>query len=234
MNIHGDKLSGIKADILIHTAAIWLLPSVIDAIIKTGVERIIAFGSTSVFGKTNSKNMYEQQVVKKLENAEHSILSKSDLLNITIFRPTMIYGMGMDANITRMTNTIRKFGFVAIYPPAKGLRHPVWAKDLADAAISIIDNPKTYGKAYNLGGKTPITYHEMVKKIFIYLGKKPCIIGVPFLPFLLNIMGKLFPFIHINGEVATRMNQDLVFDMSSAKEDFDYHPHNFLEGDIIL
>jgi nucleoside-diphosphate-sugar epimerase len=123
---------------------------------------------------------------------------------------------------------------VAIYPPANGLRQPVHALDVADAALAIIDNPKTYGKAYNLGGNEGLPYRQMLERIFKYLGKKPRLIPIPFLPQVLDAVGTTYQFGYINGEMARRMNRDIVFDIKEAAEDFGYHPQGFLEGDTVL
>lgn len=230
-----DFSSSHRIDALVHTAAIWLLPGALPHLVKSGFHRLIVFSSTSIFGKQTSRNIDEIQVVKRLQDAENSTqqLAKHYALDLTLLRPTMIYGLGMDANITRMARTILKYGFVPIFPPANGLRHPVQAYDLALAALTVLNNSKTYGNAYNLGGGAPLTYRAMIEKLFCHLGKKPHLITLPFLPTLLDIIGKL-PALHINGEVARRMNSDLAFDPSPAITDFNYNPRAFLEGDVIL
>ncbi len=231
----GSGLKAVEADVFIHTAAIWLLPGILPQLLASGMRRIIVFGSTSVFGKMDSGNPKEQGVVKKLKTAEEEIFHIiGNSATVTVLRPTMIYGMGMDANITRMARMIRKFGVVPVCLPASGLRQPVQAVDLADAALAIMDNARTYGKSYNLGGGKPLAYRAMVGKLFLYLGKKPKLVNIPFLPVLLDHVEKLFPFTHINGEVLRRMNRDLVFDIIPAVEDFGYNPKAFLEGDVTL
>jgi nucleoside-diphosphate-sugar epimerase len=143
----------------------------------------------------------------------------------------MIYGMGLDANIMRLAASARRFGFLAVYGKGSGLRHPVQADDLAQAAIDASFNPLAGGKCYNLGGDNPLTYREMLVAIFRYLGKKPRIVSVPFMPVLLNWLGRAFEGGRVNGEMARRMNQDLLFDMKDAMNDFGYRPKGFLEGE---
>ena len=55
--------------------------------------------------------------------------------------------MEMDNGITWITRFIRRFGFFPVYPPAMGKRHPVHADDLAKAALQVLDNATSYGKA---------------------------------------------------------------------------------------
>jgi nucleoside-diphosphate-sugar epimerase len=224
------------ADALIHTAPIWLLPDVMLGIVGAGIDRIVAFSSTSVISKRDSANAAELAMVDILAEAEERLsrIAAERDLHLTLLRPTMIYGMGIDANITRMARMIRKFGFVPIYKPASGLRQPVQARDLAEAALAVWGNPTTYGKAYNLGGGQALSYRAMVERLFRHLGKKPFLVPLPFLPYLLDVLNSHYPFMHVNGEIARRMNRDLVFDIGPAAEDFGYRPRGFLEGDVIV
>jgi GT2 family glycosyltransferase/nucleoside-diphosphate-sugar epimerase len=238
-DLSGDDLgilAEVHADTLIHCAALWMLPPALPALLDSGIRRVIAFGSTSVFGKVNSKNKEEKTVVDKLKTSEEDIMrtGKDRMKDVTILRPTMIYGVGLDANITRLADVARRFGFLPIYGSGKGQRHPVQAQDLAETALGIIDTPATYSKAYNVGGKQAMSYRQMLIMIFQYLGKKPHLMQLPFLPTILNTLGVVYQLSHINGEMAYRMNRDLLFDIGEAISDFGYHPHGFLEGDIIL
>ena len=224
------------ADVLIHTAPIWLLPTRLFRFAEGGVRRVIAFSSTSIVGKQDSTSVAEQATIQSLVTAEDRLRRIADEigLRLTLLRPTMIYGMGFDRNITRMARMIRNFGFLPICNPANGLRQPVQARDLAEAALAVWENPKTFGKTYNLAGNEVLTYREMVERLFIHLGMKPRLVSLPFLPQFLDFLIACLPFAHINGDVARRMNRDLSFDNAPAHEDFGYSPHGFLEGDVII
>jgi nucleoside-diphosphate-sugar epimerase len=224
------------ADILIHTAPIWLLPPRLSQFGHGKIRRAVAFSSTSIFGKQGSANAAELATVQSLVTAEDQLwrIAAELGLQLTLLRPTMIYGMGIDGNITRMALTIRRFRFLPICHPATGLRQPVQARDLAQAALAVWENPKTFGKAYNLAGNEVLTYRRMVERLFIHLGLKPRPVPLPFMPQLLDFLGACFPSAHVNGEIARRMNRDLAFDNRPAREDFGYSPHRFLEGEVIV
>jgi nucleoside-diphosphate-sugar epimerase len=226
-----------RADILIHTPPIWLLPDALPAIVAAaGVRRAVVFGSASVFGKRDSLNAIEQSVVDSLARAEHKVSAAAveQGLDLTLLRPTMTYGMGLDINITRMARMIRRLHVVPIYNPASGLRQPVHACDLAEAALVAWNNPATFGKAYNLGGGEQLSYRAMVQRLFVHLGTAPRLLPLPLLPQSLDLVGRLFPALHVNGEIARRMNRDLVADNAPATRDFGYHPRGFLSGEVVL
>jgi nucleoside-diphosphate-sugar epimerase len=225
-----------RADMLIHTAAIWVLPNALPAIIGAGTRRAVVFGSASVFAKRGSDNAAEQAVVDSLASGEEQVsrLAAERGLDLTILRPTMTYGMGLDVNITRMAQMIRRFHVVPVYNPASGLRQPVHARDLAEAALAVWDKPATFGKSYNLGGGDQMPYRAMVQRLFLHLGKTPRLLPLPLLPQVLDLAHRLVPALHVNGEIAHRMNRDLVADNGPASRDFGYQPHGFLAGDVIL
>jgi len=225
-----------RADILIHTGPIWILPNALPAILAAGTRRAVVFGSASVFGKRDSLNPAEQAVVDSLACGEEQVsrLAAEQGIDLTILRPTMTYGMGLDVNITRMARMIRRYHFVPIHNPGSGLRQPVHARDLAEAALAVWDKPATYGKSYNLGGGEQLSYRAMVQRLFVRLGEKPRLLALPLLPQFLDLLNRLFPALHINGEVARRMNRDLIADNGPAVQDFGYRPRAFLAGDVVL
>lgn len=219
---------------VIHTAAIWLLPRHLETLSEAGVKRVITFSSTSVFGKAQSGNPYEQVLVERFKKAEEAIATLCAKYGIewTIIRPTLIYGVGLDQNISSIVRFIKRFGCFPIYGHGKGKRKPVHADDLASSVLSIISNPASYRKSYNLCGGEMLDYYTMVKRIFALLGKRRVIIKTGILPKLLDVYSKFTGNSDTNGEIAKRMNTDLVFDDQEARQDFGYCPRDFLVGEL--
>jgi hypothetical protein len=217
---------------VVSTAAIWLLPAHIPSFAKAGVERLICFSSTSIEGKATTQNPYEKELVGQFKHAEAEVARLCDAHGIawTIFRPTMIYGLGLDRNVCSIANVINKIGFFPINTPGKGLRQPVHTLDLADAVVNALDNKKSYSGTYNLTGNEKLSYTEMVERIFTVMGKPKRIVKVRILPFLLDVLSLFADSTSVNGEIAKRMNQDLVFDNSKAKKELGYKPRNFMEA----
>jgi nucleoside-diphosphate-sugar epimerase len=223
-------LQGHKADALIHCAPIWLLDGVLSAVFNARVKRVIAFSSTSVFVRLYASNRNEKQQVERLEQAELNLAERSRKsgANFTILRPTMIYGLGLDENVTQIASIAERYHFFPLYPPAKGRRQPVHADDVAQLALKILDNPKTFGKSYNIGGGEVLTYQAMVEKIFSALGQSPRTVMFKQLPLALDFVGKWFLGGKINGEMARRMNEDMLFHDSAKHRDFTFKFRDFL------
>ncbi len=216
---------------LIHIAPLPLAPGIIGPAADLGVKRLVAFGSTSVFSKMDSPLKAEREAAKRLVEAEASVRDKCENLGVdwTIFRPTMIYGCGLDQNVTVIAKFIRRFGFFPLAGEGSGLRQPVHAHDLALACVEALDARASFNRAYNLSGGETITYRDMVGKIFTGLGKKPRLISIP-LPlyrFAIRAAAVATPNGSLTVEMADRMNTDLCFDHADATRDFWFSPRCF-------
>lgn len=229
------EIEGFQAESLIHTAALWLLPDWLEKFHACGVRRLIAFSSTSRFTKHASVSSYELDVVDKLIAAENQVAAECERLGIawTIFRPTMIYGGdGGDRNVADIARLIRRLGFFPLFGTGGGLRQPVNARDLAIACVQSLDEAATYNKAYNLSGGETLTYVDMVRRIFVTLGRRPIFVRIPFAAFRAAVsLARLHPRLaHLTPDMALRMEADLVFEHGEASRDFGYAPGKFDPG----
>jgi len=232
----GISFNEFRAELLLHAAPLELLPPILPKLCDVGVKRVIAFGDASIAVHPTPRSRYGKKRMKNIEQVESDILriSAEKMRDVTILRSALRYGTALDGDFSRMADIIRRFGFLPVSPPAKGLRQPVQVNDLVDAALTIVDNEKTYAKSYNLGGGEVITHSAMLERLFTYLGKTPRLIPFPSMPAILDMLGMIYQFEHLNGERARCMNYDIVCDIQGAVEDFGYHPHGFLEGDVVV
>lgn len=228
------SLPEIHAAACIHCAPLWTLPPALDALIQRGVSRIVAFGSTSIFGKQYSPDAAEQRTVARLRQAEEEIARRCAEFGVafTLLRPTMIYGAGLDGNVTRLARFIRRWRFLPLVPPAHGLRQPVHVDDLAQAALTVLSSEETEGKSYNTVGGETLTYRAMAERIFAAVGQRPHFLPLPFLPAVLDALARVATTSRVNGEMARRMNRDLIFSHEEAARDFGYSPRRFLAGGL--
>lgn len=226
----------IPAIALIHLAPLPTLPPLIASLAQLGVKRIIAFGYTSRFSKVNSSSRLEQEQVKGFIDAELALAEQSQRHDIswTLFRPTLIYGCGLDKNITTIARLIHRFGFFPMVGRGTGRRQPVHAEDLAQASLAALERPASRNKDYNLSGGRTLTYHEMVETIFQALGKKPRIIHIQLalLQAFLACLRLLPGYGYITPAMAGRINEDLCFDHQAATHDLDFQPRPFTQEQI--
>ena len=208
------------------------LPKILPILAACEVKRVVAIGSTSIFSKVSSHNAFEKELVAKYARAEQEILNVAAAQNIawTILRSTMIYGIGLDKNVTSLAHFIRRFGFAPIYPPAVGRRQPVHAEDVAIATLQAATSEVACNKSYNVSGGEILTYREMLMRIFEVMKCPPKIMETTLFPLMLAIAGVLLRRPYLTRDLAYRMNEDMVFFHDDATRDFGYHPRAFLSG----
>ncbi len=191
----------------------------------------VIFSSSSVETKQKSANSTERSQIQDMLALESDLQSftKSSGLNLVIFRPTLIYGCGLDTNISRLANWIDRYGFMPVNGKAAGLRQPVHANDLASVAITAMLSKETLPQEMFLTGGDTLSYSDMVKKIFIAMKKPTRLISLPEWLFVLltrlaftSKIGK-----GINMEMVKRQRLDLVFDDREARELLNYNPRPF-------
>jgi nucleoside-diphosphate-sugar epimerase len=226
-----------QSSLLFHIAPLPLLPPLLAHLPNNAIlKRIIAFSSTSCFTKAHSPDPKERAVATQLAEAETALIAICHDRDIawTLFRPTLVYGCGVDKNVTFIAKFIQSFGFFPIVEQGMGLRQPVHADDLAIACVQACLSPKAINKAYNLSGGQTLSYRDMVKAIFHHLGKKPRIMSIP-LPvfkFMTRCLSWLPTYTHLSAAMIARMNQDLCFDHVVAYHDFGYQPRTFSDNDM--
>jgi nucleoside-diphosphate-sugar epimerase len=226
-----------QPSLLFHIAPLTLLPPLLARLHKDApLKRIIAFSSTSRLTKATSPESRERKIAAQLMEAETASIVACQARDIawTLFRPTLIYGCGIDKNVTFIAQFIRRFGFFPIVGHGTGLRQPVHADDLAAACLQAYQSKAAINKTYNLSGGETLNYRDMVKAIFHKLGKKPHLISIPLPVFKLMIrcIIRLPALAHISTAMIMRMNQDLCFDHTTASHDFGYNPRIFSDNDM--
>jgi nucleoside-diphosphate-sugar epimerase len=208
---------------------IWLLPPALSALKARGMERLVAFSSTSRFTKTDSPVAAERAVAAALAEAEQALEAwcAANEVAWTILRPTLIYDEGHDENVSRIARLVRRFHVMPLSGAGEGLRQPVHAEDLAAGALAAAHAPAATNRAYDLVGGETVSYRVMVDRVFQGLGKTPRSLPMPTWLFGL-IMRLAKPFYPgATTAMGTRMGQDLTFDSSDAARDFGWSPRRF-------
>lgn len=215
----------------LSVAPLWVLPQYFSMLESSGARRVVTLSSTSRFTKGDSPDSEEQAIAMRLADAEAQVQAWAESHGVewSILRPTLIYGLGRDKNVTEIVRFIRRLGFFPLFGQAKGMRQPIHAQDVASACIAALDSPVAANRAYNLSGAETLTYRDMVTRIFGALKRPVRLLTVPLVVFRLAVaILRLLPrYRHWSPAMAERMNRDLVFDHSEATRDFGFKPRSF-------
>ena len=221
------------------------LPGAVDAVFSCGpldafarwyagtglrARQVVAFGSTSAETKSGSGDAAERALAQRLLHAERTVLETAAArgASATVLRPTLVYGVGRDANLTRIASLARRLGWFPLPRGAVGLRQPVHVDDLAAAALACLGNPAAAGKVYALPGGERLAYREMVARVLACLAPAPRLVELP--PALFRVATGAARLAGRGGGLAAvveRMGVDLVFDDAPARRDLAYSPRPF-------
>jgi len=185
-----------------------------------------------VFTKTESMLEKERSLAAGLKQAEGWIAEICGKHGVqwTIFRPTLVYHLGRDKNVTTIAQFLKKFRFFPLVDGSSGLRQPVHAEDLALATLHAIDNRRSFAKIYDLSGGEILAYKDMVTRIAKAIGVAPRVIDIPLsvLKAVIACVAVIPRYRHLNPEMAARINRDMCFEHAAAERDLGFSPRPFL------
>ena len=226
-----QSMEGINT--VIHISGIFLSKKILTAAIANQVSRLILVHTTGRFSKYKSASQGYIEI-------EDEILSKTvfndqgeRIINCTIVRPTMIYGSSRDHNMYRLVEYLARHHFFPLFGNGSNLIQPVHARDLGNAYYDILINPeKTNNKEYDLSGRYPMPYRDIIRIISSGLNRKTRVIKIPISLSILaaRIYNTLFKNAIITVEQVMRMQEDKSFSHEVASKDFGYDPLSFEEG----
>ena len=212
-------------------APIWVLPDYFSMIEASGARRLVALSSTSRFTKVGSGDAAENDIAARLIDSEARVQAWAEERGIewVVLRPTLIYGLGRDKNISEIARFINRFSFFPLLGRAQGLRQPVHAEDVAAACVAALLAPAAVNCAYNISGGETLTYRDLVTRVFLALSRPARLVTVQLWAFRFAV-AMLRPFSryrHWSAAMAERMNRDLVFDHAEATRDLGFKPRGF-------
>lgn len=202
----------------------YLVKNFLRAAKRTNLKRVVFISSTTVLLPLETR-------IKEAKTNSENLIKKSDL-DYTILRPTMIYGSCDDENFSKMIDFIKRKGFFVTFGSGENLIQPVYIEDVADAIVSVLENSKTYKKTYNICGKEPLKYIDMLKIVQDKMGKRFKIIKLPLnlSRFLVSIYNKLSKRPLLTPDQIERMKVNKAYSYKEAEQDFGFSPKSFEYG----
>ncbi len=148
------------------------LPRKIVAACKaTGVRRLVHMGALKA--DLNAPSEY----LRSKGEGEQIILAAQGELDVTVFRPSVIFGYG-DSFLTLFARLLKIF---PVFPlgMSQARFQPVWVADVADAFVDSLENRDTFGQAYELVGPQTYSLRELVQYVARLTRSKARILSIP-------------------------------------------------------
>lgn len=142
---------------LLHLAGIDFAPQIHTWLSSGQFSRAIVVSSASAVTPNHPKR-------DSILANEHRLLAL-DQVEVTILRPTMIYGTRGDKNISRIIHAVSRLGWV---PRAKGggLVMPVFGEDVVSAILEILSG-KHPGGTFPVAGPEPLYFGQILEAISV-------------------------------------------------------------------
>ena len=189
-----------------------------------GIQRAVFLSTTAIFTQLDAKS--------KSIRMDAERLIESSGLAYTILRPTMIYGSERDRNMWRLIRFMRYSPIVPIFGDGNSLQQPIYVDDVAQATLKCLSSDQTIDRSYNIAGKVPLTYNQVIDTIAGQMNKRIWKLHIPYSPVvtLLKIFERVHIPLPIKAEQVLRLNENKDFSYEVAERDFGYSPLSFEEG----
>jgi len=135
-----------------------------------GIKRLLQMSSLRADGNAPSEYLRSKAA------GEAAVMAFAQKINITIFRPSVIFGRG-DSFINLFATLIKYLPVVLLAKPNAKFQ-PVWVEDVASCFVASIQNTVTYGQVYELAGPKVYSFRQLVQQVMATLGVKRPIIGL--------------------------------------------------------
>lgn len=137
---------------------------------ELGIKRLLHMSSLRAAMDAPSQYMQSKAA------GETVVMAAQHQLNVTIFKPSIIFGRG-DSFINLFATLIKYLPVVLLAKPNAKFQ-PIWVEDVASCFVAALDNRATYGQTYELAGPKVYTFRELVQAVMSALKIQRPVIGL--------------------------------------------------------
>lgn len=204
----------------------------------TGVRKVVYCSTQGVHGNVESPPGDENSPIKpedyyqftKYEGEKVAQEFMQQDMDITILRPTAIYGPGDPGRFLMIYRRVATGAF-QFFGPGKALYHPLYIDNFVDAFELAMTKPEAKGQTYLIADKSYYTIREIVEEIARVMNVNLKIRHYPFsalyvLAFLVEMAFKPFPWWDppLFRRRADWFRQNRAFRIAKAQRELGYEP----------
>ena len=146
------------------------LPQAIVAACRAqGAKRLLHLSALGISASAPSEYLRSKAI------GEQAVLAADDL-DVTAFRPSVVFGP--EDRFLNQFALLARFAPVLAIPCPQARFQPVYVGDVARAVVRAIDDPDTFGKAYELCGPRQYSLKELVEAVCRITGRERAVIGL--------------------------------------------------------
>ena len=195
--------------------------NVVDACKEAGVTRLLHMSALGA--RPDAASRYHRS---KWEAEE--IVRGSDL-EATIFRPSVIFGVG-NAFIPQIRDLLRR-PVTPVIGNGMSLSQPIWVEDVVSCFVEALGKPETIDRFYELGGRETYGFEQLTDLVAEANGIDRPKIHLP--PILVRpvaaVMSRLFRSFPLTPDQLTMLLEDNICDIAEMKEIFGVVPASLTE-----
>lgn len=228
-----DDPEAAAPEALIFCGPLNLAAPLVEKLAPHGLKAVVAFGSASIHFKQRSSDPDDRDLINRMRDGEAGLRAVCEATGVsgTILRPTLIYGCGLDENVTRLAAMIRRLPVLPVPVGAHGLRQPVHARDLAVLALKAVEAARPGFEIYDAPGGEALPYSAMLRRVAHVIGLWRPILPIPGLISAYTLARRGGCLQQGPAPVQLeRMCKPLAIDGAAACAAFDWAPQGFLAG----
>lgn len=186
--------------------------------------RVVATSSMSAESKQDSAVPAERAIARQLRDGEQALAAACARHGApwTVLRPTLVYGAGLDKSLSPIARRAWRTRVFPL-PAGHGLRQPVHADDIAQAALAALTCPASAGRILPIGGGERLPAWEMFARVRQTLPHANLPLPIP--AWLLHAGQRVAPA-RWRGPLA-RLELDLIADNDALERLLGIHPRAF-------
>ena len=160
-------------------------------------------------------------------------------MDITILRPTALYGPGDPGRFLMLYKQVKK-GWFPFFGPGTAFYHPVYVENFCDAFTLAVQRSESKGQTYLIADNEYFHIKEIVQKIADIMGVKCKMVYLPFYPmyWLSFIVAGIYKLLPLEPPLFPRRvdwyRQNRGFSIAKAKKDLGYEPKVGLDEGLRL
>ena len=176
----------VGVDTVYHLAAVILArdPGEYDRVNRQGTAQMVAGAARAgvrhfIYVSSASVTYPRLTAYAASKLAGEALVKGETQLAYTIARPTLVYDEGGGQEFMLFLRYLQRWPVVPFIGAGRAWKRPVFAGDVIEGLAAIANNPKTYGRTYNLSGAERIALLDLARLMLAHHGQRRLFLHVP-------------------------------------------------------